>query len=791
MRANRDGLFRSFLAHSRKALNLDGLSIEKLPTTAANGLRRTQIRGAIEQMRLFATGTTVFAPIVSFQAWNQGVNGLVIIWTLVMCVFSWWLLLRWRESYHTNGSEKEMAAFVTETQINASLYCLGMVLFYPLVTGNEKTVICAMMIGSLALGTIGFSHAPRAAFWYLGIHAVTMTTVPLITGLYLNNHSDLLLAALALVGGVAICNATLASARNQMKAFNDQQSLFEQSEVVDLLLKDYEEQGVEWIWRTDATGRITTCPQPVLELLSDYDDDSEESTLLRSLSSCVDEQGATDFERVALAFRRRHEFHDVMLPLYSETTGTLRWIMMRGRPQIEQNEFVGFRGIFVDATTRVETQKQVEFLAEKDPLTEAHNRNFIQKHLEELDPLLHKFTAYLLDLDGFKQVNDSYGHAIGDQLLQQVSERLKQVVQDAGIVARLGGDEFLVLIDDTSGFTPRNQDPISCDMLATLSKPFFIGQYDISISASIGTAKYPYDTTNGPSLLNQADLALYTAKQSGRNKCVHFEQSMQAVLQKRLVVTKRLRHALDAGLINPHYQPQICSKTHKVVGFEALARWTDTELGVVGPDVFIPIAEETGLIHEIGERMLTSACTDALTWTVPDGDPLPVVSVNVSPVQVIRGNMVQVVKSVLEQTGLPAQRLEIEVTESVLIEDTVGTNEILRALSDLGVRIALDDFGTGYSSLSYLRALPLHRLKIDQSFIADLDDLEAQSVVQTIIDLCHRLKLDVVAEGVETRQNVDVLTKMKCSVLQGYYFSRPVPAAETQDLLENITRSAA
>ncbi len=229
----------------------------------------------------------------------------------------------------------------------------------------------------------------------------------------------------------------------------------------------------------------------------------------------------------------------------------------------------------------------------------------------------------------------------------------------------------------------------------------------------------------------------------------------------------------------------------QLVGFEALARWTDDKLGVVGPDIFIPIAEETGLIHEIGEHMLHAACTDALKWQEPDIGFYPTVSVNMSPVQVIRGNVVELVKSVLATTGLQPECLEIEVTESVLIEDTKGTSETLHALADLGVRIALDDFGTGYSSLNYIRALPLHRLKIDQSFIADIEDPEAQSVVQTIIDLCHRLNLEVIAEGVETAENVDTLKAMNCTILQGYYLSRPLPAPKISEQLEEFIKSVA
>lgn len=791
MRVELADIWHHFLRFPGKVLKVDEISVAQLPTTAANRIRQSQIRGAIEQMRVFLAGNTFFAPVLSLQAWNTGINHLVLLWTVTMLGFSWWLFFRWNKSYQTDGSEADMVSFVRETQVNAGLWCLGMVLFYPFVSGNEKTILTTVMTGSLALGTVGFSQAPRAAFWYLGIQTVTLTTVPLVYGLYWSSTPDLIIASLALLAGVAIFNTALERARSQMRAFVNHESLLQKSEVIDLLLKDYEEQGVEWVWRTDSGGKLLTCPQQVLDLITDAGETEGSLTLLDALVKHVDPQGASDLERVSEAFGAGHEFHDVTLPLYSASKETLRWIMMRGRPQFEGSRFVGFRGIFADATTGVEAQNQVKYLAENDPLTSAFNRNYIQTRLEGLDPQLDKSMAYLIDLDGFKQVNDSYGHTVGDMLLQQVALRLNNTVGDDGIVARLGGDEFLILTGKPSKFACLDEDALSCRLLARLSEPFLIGRYDISLSASIGTANFPNDTANGPSLLNQADLALYAAKKSGRNKCVAFVESMQVGLQKRLVVTDRLRQAVLRGEITPHYQPQYCAKTLQLVGFEALARWTDTELGVVGPDIFIPIAEETGLIHEIGENLLRAACRDALTWTTSDGATPPSISVNVSPVQVTRGNLVNVVKSVLEQSKLPPERLEIEVTEGVLIDDIVGTTSVLNALSKLGVSIALDDFGTGYSSLSYLRALPLDRLKIDRSFVADIDDPEAQSVVQTIIDLCRRLDLDVVAEGVETLQNVEMLSEMQCAVLQGYYFSRPLPATEVKNLLEYDTQSAA
>lgn len=772
-------------------LRLHELSLAQFSNETANQVRRGQIRGAIEQMRVFVVGNSVFAPVLSLQAWNMGMNAMVAIWTAAMLTFSWWLFFRWNQSYHTDGAAQDMDQFVNQTKVNASLWCLGMVLFFPAVEGDSKTILMTVMAGSLALGTVGFAQAPRAAFWYLGIQTTTATLVPFFYGVTRGNPSDIVLGVLALFAGGAIFNAALERARTQMKAVINHETLTQKTEVIDLLLKDYEEQGAEWVWRTGPDGKVLSLPQPVLELMTGSRVEDVKADLFEIFAAHMDPAGVADLAKVGYAFETRQEFHNVTLPFYSASKGALRWIMVRGRPQFEGEEFVGFRGIFADSTTTVEAQKQVAFLAEHDPLTKAHNRNLVQSKLRALDPASDKIMAYLIDLDGFKLVNDSYGHTIGDQLLKLVAKRLKELVSTGDVVARLGGDEFLILTSKSTKHEGLDENGLSMRLLSKLSEPYLVGQYDIALSASIGTANFPQDTQNGPHLLNLADLALYAAKGSGRNRSVAFLASMQDGQQKRILVTERLRYAVENRIIIPHYQPQYCTQTGAVTAFEALARWTDPELGVVGPDVFIPIAEETGLIHDIGKDLLFASCADACTWRVPDGATQPRVCVNVSPVQMMRGDVVTLVKDALAQTGLPPERLEIEVTEGVLIDDMASTRETLSELSKIGVGIALDDFGTGYSSLSYLPALPLHRLKIDRSFVGDLGNPEAQSVVQTIIDLCQRLDLSVVAEGVETADHVKTLTEMQCDILQGYYFSRPLAAAALQPLLDKQSTQAA
>ena len=772
-----------FLASKiRRAVGLDDISLDLISADAANRLRKQQMRSAIEQMRVFVIGNTFFAPVLSIQALGTGVNGLVVAWTGVMLVFSWWLFWIWRTSYKTDGCAADMARFVNETKLNASLWCLGMVLFYPVVEGNEKTVLISVMVGSLALGTVGFSHAPIAAFWYLAIHAMTLVSVPTLYALTAGTSHDLLLGVLGLVASAAICNATLESAKEQMRAFKNLEALSHKTEVVDLLLKDYEEQGSEWIWRTDGAGRLVSCPSQILELLAIPDDDPEEVDLTAAISKSVDLKHQSEVDKIKKAFCEKVDLHDVTLPLRAQLDGTLKWIVMKGRPQFEGSTFAGFRGIFADATATVEATRYVEFLAKHDPLTNTYNRNYVHALLEDLDPEKDNALVFLIDLDGFKQVNDAYGHAVGDKLLQIVALRLQAVANSKAKVARLGGDEFLVYYELRAEDMLIAHDQIGKRLLECMSDPFCIDHLEISLSGSVGVAKFPRDTQEGPILLNQADLALYAAKRGGRNKCVPFTQKMMDGMQKRIIVTERLRKAVQADEIAPYYQPQFCAKSGRMIGAEALARWNDSELGFVGPDLFIAIAEETGLIHDLGEKVLRRACLDALNWAPgEDGKPLTL-AMNLSPVEVMRGNVAKKVMGVLSETGFPADRLEIEITEGVLIDDVPATRFLLEELSDAGITIALDDFGTGYSSLSYVQALPLNRIKIDRSFAFGIEEPEAQSIISTIVGLGERLNLEVVAEGVETQEGVEILSDLGCDVLQGYFFSRPIPAKEFAEL---------
>ncbi|MGZ5608345.1 MAG: EAL domain-containing protein [Methylobacter sp.] len=464
------------------------------------------------------------------------------------------------------------------------------------------------------------------------------------------------------------------------------------------------------------------------------------------------------------------------------------WLIITAvkEPDEENAQVNNYVASFSDITSRKAAEEEIRQLAFYDPLTQLPNRRLLQERLKhgiEVDRRDGKRLALLmLDLDRFKAVNDSLGHAAGDELLQQVAGRILARLRDVDMVARLGGDEFVVLLEDIAHAEDAAR--VAAEIILVLSKPFHLSQSnDIQIGASIGISLYPEHGTNYEILMDHADAALYQAKDQGRGCYAYFSEDQTIAARERIALETRLRRAIEQNELRVFYQPQVDIESGRIVGAEALIRWQDPSEGLIPPIRFIPIAEETGLILEIGAWVLRETCRQGKQW-LDAGLPPITLAVNVSPHQFRRGDISALVATVLSETGFPARYLELEMTESGLMENHDDVMALLNRLRSQGIRLAIDDLGTGFSSLAYLKHFPLDVLKIDKSFIDDIphlqDDME---IAATIIAMGHILGFKVLAEGVETQEQLAFLQQKKCNLYQGYILSPPVPAEDFIELL--------
>ena len=442
-----------------------------------------------------------------------------------------------------------------------------------------------------------------------------------------------------------------------------------------------------------------------------------------------------------------------------------------------------------DISDRRDAEKRIAHMARHDALTDLPNRAAISERLEELAEHIRRgerLAVLYLDLDEFKSVNDTLGHAVGDDLLRAVAERLRGCLREQDAVARVSGDEFVVVQTGVTHGAAESA-ALAARICETLRAPFRLGSIDVVVETSIGVSIAPDDGGNAADLLKNAGIALHRAKGEGRGTIRFFEPSMDDRMKERRALEVALRVALAAGDFELHYQPLVNLADGRVTACEALIRWQTPEGERVGPEEFIPVAEEMGLVVPIGEWVIRQACADAATW--PEGVR---VAVNLSPIQLTNPRLVPVVVGALAASSLPASRLELEVTETVLMQNTETTLSTLRRLHGLGVRISMDDFGTGYSSLSNLRSFPFDKIKIDRSFVGGLPGrTDSLAIVRAVAGLARNLNMVTTAEGVETAAQMELVRQAGCTEMQGYYFSRPLPIDQINSLLANhAARSA-
>jgi diguanylate cyclase (GGDEF)-like protein len=463
-----------------------------------------------------------------------------------------------------------------------------------------------------------------------------------------------------------------------------------------------------------------------------------------------------------------------------------KWMTINAVTDLRSGKLTHYVSMFSDITERKNSEERIHYLAHHDALTGLPNRFSLELRLEQafLEAHRHgrKLAVLFIDLDRFKVINDTLGHQVGDQLLIEVAKRLTAVVRESDSVARLGGDEFVIALPDMG--SPIDAANVAAKIIDSLAEPILVSGHQLHTSPSIGISVYPSDGVDADTIMRNADTAMYHAKALGRNNFQFYAEEMNRNASERLDIETRLRHALARNEFELHYQPQLAIQGRQVLGVEALLRWNPADGRSVPPARFIPIAEETGMIIAIGEWVLRTACRQVKTW-IDAGIPPLRVAVNVSARQLRKQDFPDLVASALADSGLPAQLLEIEITESAVMEEPEEARLILEKLKTMGVTLAIDDFGTGYSSLAYLKLFPIDNLKIDRSFVTDIGrHTDDAAIAISTIALAHSLGINVIAEGVETATQHDLLRSHHCNEVQGFLFSRPLPAADALDFLK-------
>ena len=537
----------------------------------------------------------------------------------------------------------------------------------------------------------------------------------------------------------------------------------------------------DWVWEQDAEGRFTFVSEDVIERTG-----LEVAALLGH--ACAADgplrMEADDLERLHQAMRERTAFRHLTFEVCGDD-GLTHHMRINGEPAYDGARFVGFRGVGSDVTSTVVAARRIADLARFDALTGLPNRHHF---MEELGRALERakrteagLAVFFIDLDRFKAVNDTLGHAAGDELLCTVARRLSELMRRVDMVARLGGDEFVIVAETSCDGATLSK--IASRLIAAAAEPMSLYGHTVQVSASVGVAVFPQDGFDGPGLLRSADAAMYQAKAAGKNTFAFFTHELARRAELHFALEGELRQAVERHQLVLHYQPLVDATSGELVTLEALVRWQHPTRGLLMPAAFIELAEESGLIVGIGRWVLRQACGQLARWRAEGLDPPPC-AINVSRRQLAGDTLVDDVRQALADHALPPRLLEVEVTESLLMSDTGRSQSVLAALRAMGVGIAIDDFGTGYSSLAYLKRFPLRTLKIDRSFVQGLpEDADDAAITRAVVAMAHSLGLRVVAEGVETPAQHLSLRRLGCDVLQGYLFGRPADPREIEALL--------
>jgi diguanylate cyclase (GGDEF)-like protein/PAS domain S-box-containing protein len=729
--------------------------------TESSPLRDVQLISRAQLAPFFAAANIVAAVIMLANLWEVVGPNWLLPWAVAVAGINVVAMQLARTQSITcvgrSGRRVPTWLLAGDVAIRAFTFLSVPLYLFPALDPGTQVIAASVMAG-LGVGGLGLVVVPQCAMAWMvaftcgvgGALVLGRQTVP-----FQHMLSIIFTLGVSIFGVMTVARWAF----HQLKMNADVGS---QSESASLLLQEYEQRGVGWLWQVDGDNRVTYISSRMSALLG-----KPASQLIgHSLPSLLG--GHADLGRVLL---EKQPFNSLEMEL--GTPRGPRWISMAGDPIIDTaGRFEGFRGVGSDITEIRQTQERLTHLANVDVLSGLPNRGRVRQLLGEA---LRGATSgnvpcaiMFLDLDGFKPVNDTFGHPKGDAVLRAVAKRLVDEVGPDGTVGRMGGDEFAIVVNDAQ--SRRKIETLADRIIQAIKEPYMIDQTEIRIGVSIGCAFGPIDGATVDDLILKADLALYEAKDSGRGVARYFSSELQSEQEDRVRLEGDLRSAIAANQFHLAYQPLINAKTQKLIGFEALIRWNHPQRGLVPPNVFIPVAEESGLMGVIGEWVIDQACRAAASW------PEPItVALNISPKQIILPALPNIVSEALARYKLPGNRIELEVTEGVFLGDNGSTLDVLKRLRALGVGIALDDFGTGYSSIGYLNKAVFHKLKIDGSFVREAGSRpENVAIIQSIVQLAKSFRMSITAEGVETAEDFERMRDLGCDTIQGYLFGRPL-----------------
>lgn len=675
-------------------------------------------------------------------------------------------------------SRDDVKAQLASSIANGLAWALPLGGMGPFIDPQTQVKLWAVLAMLMAASVILIPALPIATLAFSALVGGSAVVCFLLSGSY-----DMAVIA-ALFMGVIVVGA-IEGARRYMGAKIAEAGMVEKDEVVSLLLREFEEGQADWLWQIDTGRRVRSVSPRFAYALDRSAAEAEGLPLVQLIAGTAWETGQfpTSLHDLAERLKRREPFSNLLVRV--NIRGQARWWELSGTPRIDEHGvFDGFRGVGSDVTEARENSDKIAWLARYDTLTALPNRMMVTETLgaalKQAEQWRTRCAFLMIDLDRFKAVNDTLGHHIGDQLLARVSERLKEQMGENELCGRLGGDEFAIVVRDASDL--KHVEQVALRVIHRLSQPYEIDQHTLFVGASIGSAVGPRDGSSVETLMRNADLALYRSKDMGGNTYRTYEPALHAHAEERRKLEFALRRALERDEFHVVYQPVVDATNESVVSFEALLRWNNAEHGAVSPAKFVPLAEDTRLIVPIGDWVLREACREAINW------PTHVrVAVNVSGEQLLDLNFVSSVITALASSGLPASRLEIEVTESIFLRDASTARAALEQIMALGCQVALDDFGTGYSSLGYLRKLRFSTIKVDRSFVqgAATGNPESLAIIRAVVAMADSLGMSTTAEGAETEKQVQVIRQLGCRKIQGYFFGRPMAPQDAVNLFRN------